>query len=90
MPETALRRYGNQQQEGGSKEQPLVGYIPEEGQKQAQQGIKHQDVTAPKGHQVQEANDQQDSHPPVEDAEAVRMLPHGVRDDDRKSYPEEE
>ncbi len=56
--------------------------MAEAGKQQSQQGVEHQDVTAPDEHQVQEADDSQYGHAPVENAETVCTLLHGVGDDE--------
>jgi len=81
---------GYEKQGGSPREQRSVRSVAKQGEQHPQQGVEHQDVSAPDEHQVQEADACQQEHAPVEDAEAVGALAGGVGNDDGKPDAEQQ
>ena len=86
----AIHSYRQDKEEQCPPKQFLVRYTPEQREQYSQQGIQHQDVSAPNEHQVQEAEEKQHPHPPVKDAESVRPFPLRIADDDGEADAEQQ
>ena len=79
-----------EKQGGSPHEQRPVRGVAKQGKQHPQQGVEHQNVSAPDEHQMQKADAGQQEHAPVEDAEAVGTFPGCVGDDDGKTDAEQQ